>query len=111
MSDEPKVLNFNQKESDVNFKEFAQAVAKNDMTFATRALRDLLGLSFEQAEISTEHFKNLLQTDEGLFMKTMELRAFLANNQHNDTLTRLQELFALNGTDLMQAFNKIKDKF
>ncbi len=107
MDDESDVLTF-KKLGDINFKEFGMAIAQDDIKKATRILRDLLNLEFEQAQKSTNHFRDKFKIEPNLIMRTMQIKTHIEVGQQNDALVIIQDIFNLSGFDSINALEGIK---
>ena len=103
-----KVIPFTKKGHTSNFKDFGEAVMKNDTQNATRILRDILGLDYKTSEKSAIDFIESYKKDPSFLMETMQIRSHIVKDQNNEALALIQKMFHLDGSNGMIALNSMK---
>ncbi|OUR96933.1 hypothetical protein A9Q84_11395 [Halobacteriovorax marinus] len=100
-------LKFN-KEAELNFKVFAQLVMKSEVEKATRMLRDLLEVGYDEAsELTGKVFENYNDNPNSL-MEMMQVRELLNTGKNNDALVIVQKLFGASGLVSVNILEKMK---
>lgn len=92
-----------------NFKIFAQYIVAKDMTKASRALRDILNLSYERAEEATVHFNEVFKENQGAFLLTMDIKNKIIQGHNNEALMLIYKLFGLQSIDGLLALEAMRE--
>ena len=109
MSDDSKIVKLQDSPQKMtNFKEFGMYIMANDLTAASRCLRDILQVPLATAEKSANHFHQLYQSNSEVLMKTMGIRQKIEEGANNDALMLIQEIFGLEGFESINAFEAMR---
>lgn len=95
------------KDEGINFKHFARSIMDDEADRAIHMLQSLLDLDYEKAKSSTDHFTKLLDQGPEIIVKTMLLRGLVLENNYEDAIKMIQEVFNLYGVDAVRAADQI----
>ena len=82
--------------AELTFRDFAGAIMQGDPARASSVLAELLGLTPEQAAVSTAHFAARMK-DPAFMPKAMGLRTAVTSGSDDDITALLSDCFALDG--------------
>ncbi|HTM19481.1 MAG TPA: hypothetical protein VL172_03205 [Kofleriaceae bacterium] len=98
--------------AEVTFRDFAAAVADNDLASATRILKSLLGLDEPRAAAAAGHFRKQMSSQgQAFMMKAMGLRTALTSGKTDEVDALLHECFGLSGTDRDTAAAALRQRY
>jgi hypothetical protein len=98
--------------AELTFRDFAAAVADNDLPAATRILKTLLGLDERKAGAAAAHFRKQMSAQGQTFMmKAMGLRTALTSGKPEEIDSLLGECFGLTGADRETAAGALRQRY
>lgn len=104
-----KVLSFKKSEEEVNFKIFGMMVASGNIEKAARVLRDILKCNLENAQQITAHYKSKFDESPNIIMQTMQIKTFIEQNDQNNALMSIQQIFGVPIPEAIRIFSVMKE--
>jgi hypothetical protein len=95
------------KDEGINFKHFARSIMEDEFDRAIHMLQSLLDLDYEKAKNSTIHFSAQLDQSPEVIVKTMLIRGMVLENNYEDAVKMVQEIFHIYGVDAVRAVDQI----
>lgn len=107
-----KVLQFKRPEPKPRgasvFHRFVDLVSVGDLKAASFCLVDLMGLSYDQAELSTIHFARIYESNLQFRDKVMALTKLMDTNDPNENLMLIHSCFGLQITEAIEALHHMR---
>ena len=110
--DKPSVTSSTESQDEpATFQLFVQLVSAGDVKAATPVLAQLLDLNDALARSSTENFRDHLAAYPDTVQRTMQLRVDLAQEQDNQVIMFLYDVFGLSSVDAILVLQHLKSNF